>query len=71
MGNGYKDWKNFEVQTRLLCRDCWEKWILKDVLEKCQMEMRDGLLETGGKVILVAMNLAELFEGFVKGTVYK
>ena len=34
------------------------------------MELRDGLLETGGKVILVAMNLAELFEGFVKGTVY-
>lgn len=71
MGNGYKDWKNFEVQTRLLCRDCWEKWILKDVLEKCQIEMRDGLLETGGNVILVAMNLAELFEGFVKGTIYK
>ena len=71
MGNGYKHWKNFELQTRLLCRDCWEKWIFEDVLEECQMELRDGLLETGGKVILVAMNLAELFEGFVKGTVYK
>lgn len=40
----------------------WEKWILKDVLEKCQMEMRDSLLETGGKVIFGAMNLAKLCE---------
>lgn len=50
------------VQTRLLCRDCLGKWILKDVLEKCQMEMRYGLLETGGKVIFGAMKLAKLCE---------